>query len=165
MFMFLLFESQLLVKPWKEFIKLVIVVFVLLLIGLLPFIDNFAHIGGFVFGLFVSGILVQYKPLVIADALDKEGKEDGGEDQGEEDQASDEDVFCGVKWDTFLIIKAILIPVGIVMIVVLFLLFLLLFYLYQTTWDGFSYVNCIPFTDTICFDLQGNIRERDQFII
>ena len=42
--------------PWREFFKLGGLSGILLLVGTLPFIDNWSHIGGFVFGI-VSGIV------------------------------------------------------------------------------------------------------------
>ena len=144
MFVFLIFESRLLVYPWIEFIKLGIVVLFLLILGLFPFIDNFAHIGGFVFGFLLSGILVPYHSL---DNLNIEAK---GKPP---------------KWDTFRIIKWVMVLAGIPAVLLLFTLFFVLFYVVQDTWDGFRYVNCIPFTSTICLDLGGNIRTRDVHII
>ena len=52
-----LFQNwQIVDKPWWELTKLTFVVVVSLMIGTLPYIDNWSHIGGFVFGL-VSGIV------------------------------------------------------------------------------------------------------------
>lgn len=47
---------QILDHPWWQCLKLTIVVVSSLMIGTLPFIDNWSHVGGFVFGL-VSGIV------------------------------------------------------------------------------------------------------------
>ena len=161
MFVFLIFEWRLLIRPWVELVKLAFVVLALLLIGLLPFIDNFAHIGGFVFGFFLSGILVPYKP--VRDVLEKF--------DGDNFPAPDMPVVEKVDIpdreirDVFWWIKVALVVIGIPVVLLLYTLFFLLFYVVQDTYDGFSYVNCIPFTDSICLDLQGNIRDRDSFII
>jgi membrane associated rhomboid family serine protease len=147
MFVFLIFESRLLVHPWVEFIKLGFVVIFLLILGLFPFIDNFAHIGGFVFGFIVSGILVPYHSLDDLGVKPKRKKKE-----------RKNDVFRMVKWG--------MVIVGIPSVVLLFVLFFVLFYVVQDTWDGgFQYLNCIPFTSTICQDLGGNIRTRDSHII
>lgn len=45
---------QLLEKPWWKLTKLMSVVLALLLIGTLPFLDNWSHVGGFAFGEHVS---------------------------------------------------------------------------------------------------------------
>ena len=144
MFVFLIFESRLLRRPWVEFLKLGVVVLLLFLLGLFPFIANFAHIGGFVFGFLLSGILVPYHSLEYADKGNKKEKP---------------------KYDIYRIIKWAMVIVGIPAVLLLFVLFFILFYVVQDTWDGFRYLNCIPFTSTICQDLGGNIRTRDSHII
>uniref|UniRef100_A0A4W5RQP9 Inactive rhomboid protein n=1 Tax=Hucho hucho TaxID=62062 RepID=A0A4W5RQP9_9TELE len=51
---------QMLEKPWKAFLKLVGIVFFLFLCGLLPWIDNIAHIFGFLSGLLLSFAFLPY---------------------------------------------------------------------------------------------------------
>ena len=146
MFVFLIFESRLLVHPWVEFLKLGIIVVFLLILGLFPFIDNFAHIGGFVFGFLLSGILVPYHSLENLGMETRSGRK-------------------GEKRDTFRIVKWVMVLAGIPAVLILFGLFFVLFYVVQDTWEGFRYFNCIPFTSTICQDLGRNIRTRDTHII
>ncbi|XP_053220054.1 inactive rhomboid protein 1 isoform X1 [Podarcis raffonei] len=56
-----LFQSwQILARPWRAFLKLLAVVLFLFAFGLLPWIDNFAHVGGFVSGLFLSFAFLPY---------------------------------------------------------------------------------------------------------
>ncbi|ORX84365.1 rhomboid-domain-containing protein [Anaeromyces robustus] len=52
----LLLNWKLLIKPIKELIKMLFVIIVSLGVGLLPFVDNFAHVGGFITGL-VTGLI------------------------------------------------------------------------------------------------------------
>jgi len=47
----------LLIKPVRELMKMLVVVFISLGVGLLPFVDNFAHVGGFATGL-VAGLIL-----------------------------------------------------------------------------------------------------------
>ena len=148
-FIFLIFESRFLVRPWVEFLKLVGVVIVLFLLGLLPFIDNLAHIGGFVFGLFISGVIIPYGPYRKLQEEHTIEKETTGKD----------------KKDVFLIIKIVLVLVGIPVVLGLFVLFFLLFYLVQDTWIGFGYLSCIPFTSTICNDVRPILRSREEFFV
>uniref|UniRef100_A0A3B3X3L3 Inactive rhomboid protein n=1 Tax=Poecilia mexicana TaxID=48701 RepID=A0A3B3X3L3_9TELE len=51
---------QMLEKPWKAFLKLLGVVLFLFLCGLLPWIDNIAHIFGFIGGLLLSFAILPY---------------------------------------------------------------------------------------------------------
>jgi membrane associated rhomboid family serine protease len=52
-----LFQSwRLIVNPWKELIKMLIVIFFSLGIGLINFIDNSAHVGGFISGI-LTGLI------------------------------------------------------------------------------------------------------------
>ncbi|XP_060795680.1 inactive rhomboid protein 1 isoform X1 [Neoarius graeffei] len=56
-----LFQSwQILARPWRAFIKLLCVVLFLFAVGLLPWIDNFAHICGFISGFFLSFAFLPY---------------------------------------------------------------------------------------------------------
>ncbi|KAL7869003.1 hypothetical protein AOLI_G00129910 [Acnodon oligacanthus] len=56
-----LFQSwQILARPWRAFLKLLCVVLFLFAFGLLPWIDNFAHICGFVSGFFLSFAFLPY---------------------------------------------------------------------------------------------------------
>ncbi|XP_049577703.1 inactive rhomboid protein 2 isoform X1 [Syngnathus scovelli] len=56
-----LFQSwQMLEKPWKAFLKLLGIVFFLFLCGLLPWIDNIAHIFGFLSGMLLSFAFLPY---------------------------------------------------------------------------------------------------------
>lgn len=56
-----LFQSwQILARPWRAFFKLLAVVLFLFAFGLLPWIDNFAHISGFISGFFLSFAFLPY---------------------------------------------------------------------------------------------------------
>ncbi|XP_039629886.1 inactive rhomboid protein 1 isoform X2 [Polypterus senegalus] len=56
-----LFQSwQILARPWRAFLKLFCVVLFLFAFGLLPWIDNFAHIAGFISGFFLSFTFLPY---------------------------------------------------------------------------------------------------------
>lgn len=51
---------QILERPWKAFLKLLGIVLFLFLCGLLPWIDNIAHIFGFLSGLLLSFAFLPY---------------------------------------------------------------------------------------------------------
>jgi len=59
-------------KPWKAFLKLLGIVLLLFFCGLLPWIDNIAHIFGFLSGLLLS---FTFLPYVAFGTLDKYRKQ------------------------------------------------------------------------------------------
>ncbi|XP_035694767.1 inactive rhomboid protein 1-like isoform X4 [Branchiostoma floridae] len=66
------FQSwQMLQAPWRAILKLSIIVLVLFLLGLLPWIDNFAHITGFICGILLS---FSFLPYITFGAFDKNRK-------------------------------------------------------------------------------------------
>ena len=50
-------------KPWATVGKIVVMLIVLFVVGLLPGIDNYAHLFGFLYGLFLSIAFRPYKSL------------------------------------------------------------------------------------------------------
>ncbi len=142
-----MYQAHRLIRPWLEALKLLIVILILLGCGLFPFIDNYAHIGGFVFGILLSGIFVPYHRPNEAELeyyKQKYGK-----------------VFNNQR-DWIQISKYLFLTLGTAVLVCLYGLLLVLFYVVQNpSWGGFAYLNCIPFTATFCLDFQQNIRSRD----
>ena len=142
-FVFWIFEKHLLERPYCELLKLLAVAGALFLIGFLPFIDNFAHIGGFVFGFLLSGIIIPYGNYKKAwHKIDQDPK--------------------NKNYD---IIKYVLLGGGIVGSLLLATLFFVLFYAVQDTWSGFSYLTCIPFTSTLCIDMRAFLRNRNIAVV
>eukprot|EP00122_Pirum_gemmata_P010192 Pgem_evm1s9424 len=47
-------------NPWTEFWKIFIMMFISLGIGTLPYVDNFAHFGGFLYGGFAAIVFLPY---------------------------------------------------------------------------------------------------------
>lgn len=62
---------QMLEKPWNAFLKLLGLVLFLFLCGLLPWIDNIAHIFGFLSGLLLSFAFLPYVTFGIFDKYRK----------------------------------------------------------------------------------------------
>ncbi|TRY83731.1 hypothetical protein DNTS_003948 [Danionella cerebrum] len=60
LFVELIQSWQILAQPWRAFTKLLCVVLFLFAFGLLPWIDNFAHISGFISGFFLSFAFLPY---------------------------------------------------------------------------------------------------------
>uniref|UniRef100_H3DJG3 Inactive rhomboid protein n=1 Tax=Tetraodon nigroviridis TaxID=99883 RepID=H3DJG3_TETNG len=67
-----LFQAwQMLEKPWKAFLKLLTIVLFLFLCGLLPWMDNIAHIFGFLSGLLLSFAFLPYLTFGTSDKYRK----------------------------------------------------------------------------------------------
>ncbi|XP_031554181.1 inactive rhomboid protein 1-like isoform X2 [Actinia tenebrosa] len=60
LFVELIQSWQIIKRPLLALLKLCAVVLLLLLVGLLPYVDNFAHMAGFVFGFFLAFIFLPY---------------------------------------------------------------------------------------------------------
>ncbi|XP_023664950.2 inactive rhomboid protein 1 isoform X1 [Paramormyrops kingsleyae] len=60
LFVELIQSWQILARPWRALAKLLCVVIFLFAFGLLPWIDNFAHISGFISGFFLSFAFLPY---------------------------------------------------------------------------------------------------------
>jgi hypothetical protein len=60
LFLDLLTNWTIIKKPWIELAKMIFNIAISLGIGLLPYVDNNAHVGGFIFGIF-SGLLLMPK--------------------------------------------------------------------------------------------------------
>eukprot|EP00039_Didymoeca_costata_P029346 m.24283 g.24283 ORF g.24283 m.24283 type:complete len:617 (+) comp7591_c0_seq4:17-1867(+) len=62
---------QIVENPWWKLIKTIVQAAVLLLVGTIPFIDNWAHVGGFVFGVLAGIIFLPYLTFGAWDSLRK----------------------------------------------------------------------------------------------
>lgn len=60
LFVELIQSWQMIAQPWKALSKLCGIVLLLLLVGLLPYVDNFAHMSGFMFGFLLALIFLPY---------------------------------------------------------------------------------------------------------
>ncbi|KAI9090095.1 hypothetical protein DFS34DRAFT_585330 [Phlyctochytrium arcticum] len=64
-----LFQNwRLISRPWVELFKMMVQIIISILLGMLPFVDNFAHVGGFYTGI-VSGLL--FMPTIHFGKWDK----------------------------------------------------------------------------------------------
>lgn len=123
-----------------QMLKYCVLVILLFLVGLLPYVDNYARIGGFLFGIMFSFIHVHYIPqhqCVIE--LNK--------------SMFQKDIPYP------LLVKIILLVSGILIMIPLFMFCFSFFNLEKQTWEGFSYLNCIiPVSiSNICFNFRQDI--------
>lgn len=140
--------------PIFEILKyLFLVVIPLFFIGLFPYVDNYARLFGFIFGIFFSFIFVHYiEPNKVVKEFRRYKFLTLHPDKTYRDI------------DPLLFVKLGLVVVGLLVIVGLYVFCFVWFYEYQTTWPGFTYFNCIPFSPTLCLDYRQQVRSRDTFV-
>ena len=148
-------EYPYLEKPWVVLMTMSTILGLSLVMGvLLPFLDNFSHIGGFIFGFFFGWIVVQYKQLnddnlvLLQTAANQSLKDDS----------------IGIlrkKQDKSLILKYVMMGISSVASLILFVVCLLWLYVGQDTWYDFTYLNCIPYTATFCLDYGQSLESRN----
>lgn len=127
-------------SPGEELFKLSAVVLFLFIVGLFPYVDNFAHISGFIFGLLLAAIFV---PFLEVRPNAKETLS-GDFQPGKERRRK----------------KIIMIAVAGPLVAVLFTVLCVVFWEVQDwrcSWC--RYLNCVPLTPSICRDLSQDIRQ------
>lgn len=136
-FVFIILESNRLTNFKFDLIKLAVVLVILLGVGFLPYIDQWAHLGGFIMGFLLSGVFMPYIP------------------------SSEEEKTSQAKERAVCITKYVLLGVGIPLVVLLFVLCFVVFYVAQPVCDNCSYITC-PFQEgfTVCTDQTAMLRQR-----
>ena len=110
-----------------------VVIVILFVLGLFPWMDNWAHLFGFFFGIFLSLILV--KDFSLENPVTGKGLK---------------------HWHLVLISSVILLAT-------LLLLILSFYVFPITEASGISYFNCIPFTDTFCKNMDVSINRGSTY--
>ncbi len=130
------------------------ILFVLIVVGLLPYIDNYARLGGLLFGLLFSFIHVHYIPPW--EAIEQFERFKGQIENNKIGQTTTAGCFKR------LVPKMVLFFTGLVLVILLFIFSFSLFIEYQSTWDGFTYLNCIIPTSVseLCRDFGQNVKPR-----
>lgn len=136
---YILLERKRFNHPVYQLSKLLLIIISALVIGLLPYVDNYAHIGGLVTGVLLSAIFMPYYPPY----------------EGEEWEVHKKDRKRCRRIKKYLVL--ICIPIFIVVFVTIFVLF----YVVQPNCSGCQYITCVPLTDTICRDQQPTPDNRD----
>ena len=124
--------------PIRETLKLLGLVLVALIIGLLPNVDNFAHIGGLATGILLSFIFVSYHPPF-------------------EDLAS-----LRIHRQNFRWFNIAMVIICLVTFIAIYVVIFVLFYEVQPNCSGCQYFTCVPFTDTICEGHEPTPENRDR---
>ncbi|KAL5467643.1 hypothetical protein EMCRGX_G031904 [Ephydatia muelleri] len=119
---------------------------------LFPFLDNWAHFGGFLFGFVLSWIVIQMKPF--------EEDEVEGRQIKLTDKYKKEFVDFYTKRNCC---KRGMTGVSMVILPVLFAVCLAWFYAGQENWYGFIYLNCVPYTSSFCLDYGLELESRNLY--
>ena len=129
-------------KPWRKVMMLSVTTVVAFILGLFPFVDNFAHFGGLISGFLLSVGFVEYYPRY--------------DNKDEEEAALQKYRFK--RWrDMKIFLATICLPT----FIVLYLIIFILFYVVQPNCYGCQFITCIPFTDTVCQDQSPSPDNRD----
>ena len=164
---FLWLKWERFVCPRLELIRLLVLVAFAVIIGLFPYVDNFAHIGGLVTGALLAALFMPYYQPYEGEAPKvPEEHEDESEEYEEELRKYKEELekhkrklrehkkkYRNKKCAAV----AICLPTFIIVYTVIFVLF----YVVQPNCSGCQYITCIPFTDTICQDQRPSPDNRD----
>ena len=156
-FVFIFYHWSLLDNGCLEMFKYVgLVILPLFFIGLFPYVDNFARIGGFFFGLLLAFVVVHYIP---DHRSVKEFRR-----YVHSVYYPDSEYRPPIETNTP-IVKYVLLIAGVAGSLSLAIIALVWFIDVQETLDVFQYFNCIlgliPGGEDYCLDYQQRIRSRD----
>nr|CDS27432.1 inactive rhomboid protein 1 [Hymenolepis microstoma] len=154
------------VSPWSVIIKQVVYLVVGFFIGFLPWLDNCAHISGFISGVLLAYVFVPYlgygskNQLAITRVSTLSDQVNTGDADHEIYQRELQKLYCRMRRRKVKVIIACLITWC-----VLFLLLLVAFVkwpLTSCTWC--KYLNCLPWTPTLCDTLEVNVHASTRCI-
>ena len=153
-FVFLIMEYPYLQRPKLELLAMSGVIGLCFVMGILfPFLDNYAQLGGLVFGFFLSWIVVQYK-YIDKDTINLYAKHPITTGQLNE--------LCNKQHRTF-ILKYVMMGISSVASLILFVVCLLWLYVGQGNWYDFTYLSCIPYTATFCLSYGQSLESRNYY--
>jgi membrane associated rhomboid family serine protease len=136
-------------SPWRDLAFIALDVVISFVLGLLPGLDNFSHIGGFLMGL-VLGICILRSPNALRKRIDLEeppytpmarGSDDRGDSGVVGFARNPLSFFRGRKpaWWAWWLVRA----ASLVAVFVVFILLLNNFYIYKKTCSWCKYLSCI----------------------
>ena len=138
-------------SPGKELIFVTLVIVISFVLGLLPGLDNFSHIGGFVMGLFL-GICILHSPIAIRQHANGDSAPYAPVDSNRRLDDSGDDGLKGLVrqplgffrnrkpiWWLWCIVRV----VALVGVLVCFIVLLTNFYKYRTTCSWCKYLSCL----------------------
>ena len=165
-FVFVIAEFPYWGKPRQALSILTIVLVFFLMLGvLLPFLDTFAQIGGFVFGFALSWMVLPMKSNANKEPIIKEPA--AAPDNNNKQSKSIDVVQVTKEFIAFYRTrdkcKKVMMAVSMVTIPVIFAVFLTWFYAGQDNFYGFMYFTCVPYTSTFCLDYGVSLESRNLY--
>ena len=135
------------VSPWKELLFIVLDIAISFVLGLLPGLDNFSHIGGFLMGL-VLGICILHSPNVLRESVTHDSS-DGSTTTSKSRRTARFKSFTKEPLGFFRDRKPLwwawwLVRVGALLgVLVCFIVLLNIFYKYDNTCSWCKYLSCL----------------------
>ena len=126
-------------QPIKPLLKLIFVAFILFLCGLLPWIDNYAHIAGFFIGFLLSLALIPDVTLTL--------------------QRSEQNIEDRKRKRTVRTLQIVICLTTVFAFIAFLFVMLYKFAIYDIAF--FKYLNCIPFTSDWCANQDIQINRVD----
>ncbi|KAH9285784.1 Inactive rhomboid protein 1 [Echinococcus granulosus] len=148
------------VSPWSVILKQVVLVVFGVFIGFLPWLDNHAHISGFVSGVLLSYVFVPYlgygnkNQLTMMRVANLRNQTIAGDSDHEIYQHKLEELLFHMRRRKLKVIMTCMVTW-----LLLFVLLLVVFIkwpLTNCTWC--KYFNCLPWTPTLCDTLEVNVH-------
>ena len=137
---FVILEENRLSNFKSDMLKISAIIVILFILGFLPYVDQWAHIGGFVMGFLFGGIFLP-----------------AAEEDEDQPKKKNEKCLRFVKY-----LKWSFVIVFIPLVIILFVVFFVVFYVVQPYCQGCSYLTC-PFQTgglTVCIDQTATLRDR-----
>ena len=136
-FVFIILEEYRIVTFKFDVLKLIVLIVIIVVLGFLPYVDQWSHLGGFAMGFLLGGMFMPYIP------------------------AFEEENIPERKERRVRILKYIFLAVSIPLSIILIVVFLIVFYVAQPYCDWCSYLTC-PFQEgfTVCIDQTASLRAR-----
>lgn len=154
------------VSPWSVIIKQVVYVVVGFFIGFLPWLDNCAHISGFISGVLLAYVFVPYlgygnrNQLAILQVSTLRSQATTSDADHEIYQRKLQELYYQMRRRKLKVIVICLVTWSI-----LFLLLLIIFIKWpMTSCTWCKYLNCLPWSPTLCDTLEVNVHAHTRCI-
>ena len=130
--------------PGRAMARLLVVLLFLLILGFLPWVDNYAHTFGFIGGFLLSFAFLPY--LTFSNSSNNSSS------------THCSSILYARKGRLWVIIMSL------VLVIVMIAMLLIVFYLNLFDCEWCKYLSCIPFTDRFCADQNINLERSETYL-